>query len=344
MAPMRSAALLAIATMSQAANYTAELIQVEGNDVVRLHDHANATEVLIAPHIGNNAYSMKVKGQNILWSPYSTLSEWKQKPVMIGNPFLHPWANRIEGDSYFANGRKYTLNGNLENFRRDANRYPIHGLAVYAKPWRVVSVEGGDREAMTASRLEFWRHPEWMAQFPFAHNVEMIHRLRDGVLEVETVIENLSSQPMPVSTGFHTYYQLTDSPRDDWKVTIAARDRVTLSAALTPTGETTPFKDSGPVTLKGGQLDDVFTNLIRDSAGRAVFSVQGRTQKVSVEYGPNYPVSVVYAPPGRNFICFEPMAGVTNGFNLGHAGKFPLQSIPVSGEWRESFWIRPSGF
>ena len=30
--------------------------------------------------------------------------------------------------------------------------------------------------AETRSRLEFWRYPDYMAQFPFAHTIEMIHR------------------------------------------------------------------------------------------------------------------------------------------------------------------------
>jgi aldose 1-epimerase len=56
-------------------------------------------------------------------------------------------------------------------------------------------------------------------------------------------------------------------------------------------------------------------------------------------------VAVVYAPPGRNFICFEPMSGITNAFNLQQAGLYhDLQSIPPGGRWEESFWIRPSGF
>jgi aldose 1-epimerase len=54
---------------------------------------------------------------------------------------------------------------------------------------------------------------------------------------------------------------------------------------------------------------------------------------------------VVYAPKGREFVCFEPMAAVTNAFNLAHAGKYPeLQSVPAGGRWRESFWVTPGGF
>jgi aldose 1-epimerase len=64
-----------------------------------------------------------------------------------------------------------------------------------------------------------------------------------------------------------------------------------------------------------------------------------------VIYGPKYPIAVVYAPAGRDFICFEPMTGPTNAFNLHHEGKYKdLQTIQPEGKWVESFWIRPSGF
>jgi len=64
-----------------------------------------------------------------------------------------------------------------------------------------------------------------------------------------------------------------------------------------------------------------------------------------VRFGPNFPIAVIYAPKGRNVVCFEPMTGITNGFNLAHDGKFKgLQTIAPGAIWRESFWIRPSGF
>ena len=330
--------------MSSAANYTAERVTIEATPVIRLVDAAKKTEVLVAPSMGNNAYSMKVNGQEIFWSPFKTLAEWKAKPTQIGNPFLAPWCNRIDGDAYWANGKRYLLNPDLKNFRKDGNGKPIHGLVVFAPDWTVTSVEGGDRSATVTSRLEFWRQPDRLAQFPWAHNIEMTYRLSDGVLEVETVLENLTREAMPISIGYHTYYQLTDSSRDDWKVHLAAREHVVLSNVLVPTGEVKPAAFADPLPLKGTLLDDVFTGLVRGSGGRAVWSVSGKNQKIAVEYGPNYPVGVVYAPQGREFICFEPMAGVTNVFNLAHEGKFPLQSVAPSGRWKESFWIRPSGF
>jgi aldose 1-epimerase len=332
--------------MSLAANYTAERTAIDSIEVIRLADASRRIEVLIVPSIGNNVYSIKIGGKEILWSPYRTLAELKAKPAMAGNPLLAPWANRIDQDAYFANGKKYLLNPELKNFRYDANRKPIHGLLVYAGQWRVASLKAGSGGAELTSRLEFWREPDWMAQFPFAHNLEVTHRLKDGALEIETALENLSSQPMPLSLGYHTYYQVPDAPRDDWKVTLLpARDHVVLNDLLIPTGERKPVSLPSPVALGAVKLDDVFTNLVRDKAGRAEFRVQGKKQAISVIFGPKYLVSVIYAPPGRDFICFEPMTAITNAFNLARAGNYgELQSVAPGQTWRESFWIKPEGF
>ncbi len=326
-----------IPIMSQAANYTVD----QHGEVVTLSDAAHKTQVSIAVGMGNNAYSFTVNGKPILWTPFASLDQWRAAPVQAGNPLLSPWANRLDQDAFYANGRKYPLNTALGNYRYDAFHHPIHGLVVYAKNWKVIAAVADEHAATVTSRLEFWKHPEWMAQFPFAYAIEMTYRLSEGVLEVHTVVENLSTDTMPLSLGYHTYYQLPGVPRDEWKVNIPATEHVTLSDVLLPTGAITPSAFTSPVSLKGTQLDDVFSGL--DSQGE--FSVEGGGKKISVKFGPNYLVGVVYAPPGREFICFEPMASITNAFNLAHAGTYKnLQTIAPGAKWEESFWIKPSGF
>lgn len=322
-------------------NYTAERRTIDGMEVVSLSDARAKTELFIVPSIGNNAYEMTTNGQPVLWSPYSRLAELKAKPVQVGNPFLAPWANRIDQDAYWVNGKKYLLNPELKNFRYDAFRQPIHGLLVYAPHWQVVSLISGEEEAAVTSRLEFWRYPGWMAQFPFAHNYEMTYRLKNGAAEVETAIENLASEPMPVSVAYHGYFTLPNVERDSWRIRIPAREHVVLNEKLTPTGERHSFTMNQPVELRGRQFDDVFAAL--DPGGE--FSVEGGGKKIVVRFGPKFPVGVVYAPQGRDFICFEPMSGLTNAFNLAHAGKYPeLQSIAPGGRWRESYWIEAAGY
>jgi aldose 1-epimerase len=304
---------------------------------IRLQDPSADVEVSILPAIGNMAYEMKVRGRNVLWFPFQDVDALAAAPALCGIPFLAPWANRLDADAYRANGKRYLLNPELGNLRRDGNGLPIHGLLNFSPLWKVI-----DRgPAHVSSRIEFWRHPALMAQFPFAHNLTMTYRLSKGELEVETAIENLATEPMPIAVGYHPYFRLHDAPRDGWKAHVAARSQIVLSSRLTPTGERRPSPYSNPHALASSQLDDVFTDLVRDPDGRARFWVEGRKERVTVAYGPKYQVAVVYAPAGRDFICFEPMAAVTNAFNLEGSG---LQSVTPGGVWKESFWISASGF
>jgi aldose 1-epimerase len=340
-----AACLAMMASMNAAQNYSAARSTEDGIPVVVLRDEAASAEVRIAPSLGNNAYEFKVKGKRVLWSPYSTLQELAAKPTHVGNPFLWPWANRIDGLSYFVNGRKYALDAEFGNVRPGPKQTPIHGLLVYESRWTLQRAEATEAEAVAVSRLDFWKHPDLMAQFPFANSVEMTYRLRQGVLEVETRVENHSAGPLPVSLGYHPYFQVNDAPRDQWKVTLPVKTRFKLSDRLIPTGETEASPYPNPVSLAGIVLDDVFGDLVRDADGFARFSVQGRQEKVVVEYGPAYHVAVVYAPAGRGFICFEPMSAITNAFNAAHAGWYKdLQSIPAGGAWREVFRVRTEGF
>lgn len=336
---------MTLASVAQAGSYSALTTTADGVRLVRLLDAERRVEVSIAVTIGNNAYEMKVNGQNVFWHPAATPAEWRAQPRLSGNPFMAPWANRLDQDAFFANGKKFLLNEALGNLRRDANKLPIHGLLLFSSHWEVVSLEADERSARATSRLDFSRYPDLMAQFPFAHRIEMTYILENGRLEVATRLENRAAEPMPVAVGYHPYFQVHDAPREGWKVHIPARKQVVLSKLLVPTGEHKPLALPDPVPLKETPLDDVFTDLVRDSRGRAEFWLEGARQRVSVVFGPKYTVGIVYAPPGSHFVAIEPMSAVTNGLNLHQAGLYPeLQSIPPGGEWRESFWVVPTGF
>lgn len=329
-----------------AENYAAQKIIVDSIEVVRLSDSAHGIEVSICPSIGNIAYDMRVHGQPILMPPQVSgeppaLSEWRQKPSQAGIPFLAPWANRLDDDKYWANGKEYLLNPHVIDLHRDPNGLPIHGLLLFASGWEVKQLLADSRAAVVTSRLEFWKQPNWMAQFPFAHSIEITHRLSDGILEVRTTIENHSTDPMPLVIGFHPWYQIPGVPRPHWRVSLPVSKHYILSQKLIPTGESKPVELPDPTPLAGRHLDDVFGGV--DS--NREFSLQADGREIAVKFGPKFPIAIVYAPHGRDIVCFEPMTGLTNGFNLAHDGLFDnLQAIPPGAAWSESFWIHPSGF
>jgi aldose 1-epimerase len=338
--------LLALPVLSLAQNYSVRRVIEAGVPVIHLADAARGVEVSVLPSFGNRVSEMKVHGKNILYFPVTDLAELQKTPGLNGVPFLAPWANRLDAESFWANGKQYTFNMSLGNVR---GPIPIHGLLQNSNLWEVTEAAAGPQSAHVTSRLQFWKHPELMAQWPFAHEYEMTYRLADGMLEVKVTVTNLSAESMPVALGFHPYYRIPDIPRDEWVANIPARKIVIADSRLVATGEFRPYDLPSPLPLRGHPLDTGFADLERDPEGRAHFSIEAHGMKVETMFGPKYPAAVIFAPPApdgqtRDFICFEPMTGITNAVNLHQAGKYPdLQSVAPGAKWTESFWIRASG-
>ncbi len=188
-----------------------------------------------------------------------------------------------------------------------------------------------------------------MRQWPFAHEYEMTYILSNGELEVRIAVTNLSAEPMPLAIGFHPYFRIPDAPRNDWVGRIPAGRRVVTDARLIPTGQYKPMDLADPFLLENRTLDDGFVDLDRDPDGRARFYIASSGKTVEVLFGPKWQAAIVWEPNDgkgqpQEFICFEPMAGITNAVNLNHDGKYPeLQSVPAGGTWTESFWVRTTG-
>ena len=325
--------------------YFAQSTLIHGIPIVQLKDAEHDVEVSIAPSLGNRAFELNVHGKNILYFPFPDISALKGLPDLNGIPFLAPWGNRMAGGGFWANGKRFSFNEEIGVLRLDRNGLPIHGMLTASPLWSVTNVAADATSAHVTSRLEFWKHPELMANWPFAHAYEMTYRLEGGVLEVSTTITNRSSQPMPVAVGFHPYFVLPGVARDQAVAHIPARSHIETDAQLVATGEFSPVSFPDQISLKDHAFDDGFTDLLRDTNGRAVFSVECNGKKIEVAFGPRYTVAVIYAPPGQNFICFEPMSAITNGVNLAHDGRYrELQTVAPGGQWRESFWIGAGGF
>lgn len=269
-------------------------------DVVQLRDARTDTTVSVMTTV-SNAYEMVVKGQNVIRIPFATVEDFRARPGLNGIPLLAPFANRLDEPAFYANGKKYNFDLELGNVR---GPIPIHGYLSSAKDWKMVEAKADGNAAWVTNRLDFYRNPQWMQQFPFAHTLEMTYRLADGVLEVRTKVVNHATEPMPVAIGFHPYFQLTDSTREEWTLSVGAKTHWLLAENKIPTGETEPaekfFPDRKAVPLKDFDLDHVFGDLDRDAQGRAVVSVKGKAQKLDVVLGPNYKAIVLYSPNPAN--------------------------------------------
>jgi aldose 1-epimerase len=171
----------------------------------------------------------------------------------------------------------------------------------------------------------------------------MTHVLQQGRLAVQLRVTNNAQEPLPVALGFHPYFSLGNTQRQNVMVKIPAEKRLELSDQLLPTGGTLDWDGHTEFALRDQSFDDGFVGLIRDADGCAVFEAGFDGKRLRVGFGPRYEVAVVYAPPTKQIICFEPMAAITNAFNTEgneHFSGLPrLQHIEPGGFWEEAFWI-----
>ncbi len=298
--------LILPALVSAASRYSATRTMDGETEIIRLADEARGVEVNIAPSVGNRAYELKVHGKNLLYFP-GVITAYKKAgaPGINGVPFLAPWANRMAGGGFWANDKHYIFNGNLGTVRIDRNDIAIHGMLAGSPRWEVEKFGKNKVSAYVTSKFDFWKYPDMMANWPFAQEYEMTYTLTDGALEVTTTVKNLSDSPMPMSIGFHPYFNIPDTPRSEETVHVAARMHVETDTRLVATGQLTPYTAPDQISLKDHTFDDGFTSLIRDGEGHATFSVQAGSKKIEVVYGPKYQVAVIYAPPRQNYICFR---------------------------------------
>src|SRR6185436_5146369 len=150
----------ALPTNAQAqARYTAK----QTGDVVQLRDSRTDTTISVLTSV-SNAYEMVVKGQNIIRITFPTVDDFRERPGLNGIPLLAPFANRLDEQAFYANGKKYNFDMELGNVR---GAIPIHGYLSGAKDWTLVEAKADGNAAWVTNKLDFYRNPQWMKQFPF---------------------------------------------------------------------------------------------------------------------------------------------------------------------------------
>ncbi len=271
---------------------------------VELSSADGQLEARFLPEAGMIGWSLRHRGIEVLGHPGS-LEHYVEGGHPTALPLLHPWANRLAGPDYEAAGRRVRLNMSAPNVHADPHGLPIHGLVAGCPHWEVVQQEK-DR---VRARLDFGAWPELTAGFPFPHVLELAAELSAGRIEITTTLTPSGDEPVPVAFGFHPYLRLPDVPRDEWVVELPVTSRMELDATMLPTGESTPVS-LPPAPLGDRSFDDAFDGL----AAPAEFSAAAGGRRIALRFLEGYRFAQVYAPPGRDFISFEPMTAPVNPF------------------------------
>ena len=278
----------------------------EGYPAIRLSEGDLATTFV--PQLGMVGASLTHEGEELL-GQRNGLAAYEAKGSTMGVPLLYPWANRLSGFQYEAAGKHVTIDPESPRVKLDEHGIPIHGLLTASPDWRPTTQGGG-----LAATLDYGAHPELLEAFPFPHTVEMEIRLGAGRLTVTTRVVADQRSPVPVSFGFHPYLALPNVPRPDWHVELPATKHLILDDHSIPTGAT------GPAHIPPGPLRDrTFDDGYAELTG-APFVLQGGGRRIEVSFDEGYDFAQVFAPPGQDLICFEPMTAATNALVAGGPG------------------------
>jgi aldose 1-epimerase len=305
-------------------SYTAQETEQDGFAVVELCDVAREQCARIAPTLGATCFEYRVKHEGTprhILEPPPSLPKFAERLTGYGTPILFPFPNRIRDG-------KWTYRGETYQFADSGpGRNHIHGL-VFTRPWQVVAVSVEPDSASCTMTFDSLDHDEIGEQYPFPFQLMVTYTLRDSSLSLRFSATNVGDTDMPMGVGFHPYFSApiaAETDPSDCAVTVPADAYWELDAFL-PTGS---VKDvAGDYDLRGGRpvegmkFDDVFTQVVLDDDGvsRCIIDDKGIGLRTVVESDAIFRELVVYTPPGRRSICFEPYTCPTDGPNLAAQG------------------------
>ncbi len=294
--------------------------------LVRLRAAGGELEAAFAPEAGLVGSSLTHRGEELL-SQRKGLEEYARSGSTFGIPFLHPWANRLADFNYAVAGQEVELDRDSGLVRIEEHGLPIHGLGPNGLQWE--AEEHGD-----ALRAETELDRERLEGFPFPHRLTVEAVVADDGLTIRTTLTATTAVPVPIAFGYHPYLVLPGVPRPEWEVELPVDTRLVLDDDLIPTGEEEPpgFRRGA---LEDRSLDDAYTMPEHPRP----FTVAGGGRTLGVEFLEGYTHAQVFAPPGKDLICFEPMTAPGNALRS-HEG---LRLAPPGEPFTAAFRITVDG-
>jgi aldose 1-epimerase len=281
---------------------------VEGEPAATLA--AGELEAIFLPGLGLLGTSLRHRGEELLALP-GGVEGYRDRHV-TGLPLLAPWANRLPGWRYRAAGVEVSLEG--LDLPTDPAGLPIHGTLTAHRGWRLERLAAEADRAVLAAGFDYGAWPELLAAFPFPHRLTVTATLRGASLAVTTTLAATGRRPVPVAFGWHPYLRLPGAPRAAWRLLLPRRTHLELDDRGLPTGKSADEPaEADPVGER--TYDDLYA-LEDDPDGRRL-GLEAAGRRLLVGYGDGYDHAQVFAPPGAEFVCLEPMTGPTAALAAG---------------------------
>jgi aldose 1-epimerase len=236
-------------------------------------------------------------------------TESENRDDIFTNAKLSPFAGRIRNGQYIFNDIKYTLE---MNYPEENNA--CHGF-IYDKKFRVT--EGTNNKDFASCTLEYLYNNESKG-YPFSYSIALNYKLSAGKgLTCATKITNHSVSEIPISDGWHPYYDL-GVPVDELKLKLDNLEFIELDSNLIPEGGKQEYKFfNNPRKIGHRQFDSCFKMHTNGKAETVLISEERNINLViwqDTGCG-KYNYLVIYTPPDRKSIAVEPITSNINSFN-----------------------------
>jgi galactose mutarotase-like enzyme len=236
------------------------------------------------------------------------LDAYSTRGATFGIPLLHPWANRLGGFTYPANGSDVLLASSTPRLRVDGQGLPIHGLLAAYPRWQVR--EAGAQTLV--ADLAFGDDEALLGAFPFPHALTLAVEQSPGSLTVTTTLTPTGDVPVPVSFGFHPYFTLPGVTYDGLVLRTPAMTRLLLDERGIPTGEREAV-GARRATIGDAKLDDLYTDLGAEPS----FTLAGGGHELTVRFREGYTHAQLFTRPDRPVVAIEPMTAPTDALRSG---------------------------
>ena len=275
--------------------------------IVTLTDPSSPVAAQFVPEAGMIGISLTDSGVELLGQRRG-LDGYLTAGKTMGIPILYPWANRLGGNTYAAEGVTVTLTPGENGVRPDPNGLPIHGTMAAYPGWRVTT----ESEDELTAEVDFGADPGLLAGFPYPHVLTMTARLAERALTVRTTVTATGDKVVPLCFGFHPYLHLPDVARSEWIIETPPLRHLRLDQRGLPIGDSEP-QPGKEESLGDNAFDDAYDQV----SDGAVFAVSGGGRRLEVHFQRGYPATQIFAPLAEDVVCFEPMTAATDALRRG---------------------------
>lgn len=257
--------------------------------------------------------------------------EFGNEVFKMGGAILLPFANRIRGDpspdgktiTTVVLGQKLTLPANWSGSNPGAERHAIHGLMRKSHFQDVVSRNGVQDSAVSATLHAGNFDGHWLSDT----DVDVEATLSHDAFELTVTAKNVGPRLLPMGIGWHPYFVLPGDDRAEVRLHIPSETRAimnnyddtfTTGRRVSVKGTAYDFSAAEGRPLGTQYLDDNYSSLLHEAPDQTVSEIIDPGAKYGlrlITLSPKIKSIQVYAPPQKNFVAIEPQFNLPDPYN-----------------------------